>query len=116
MIESALQRQVCDLLFKHGIPYAENASSLSGNARLRGVKPGLRIPGINSAGPDLVVAPGGLCVFRARSVMEAYTVIQEARASAFDVFGLELKSTHRDSCKCKHCAGQREWEKAMRPR
>jgi hypothetical protein len=116
MAESDLQRAVCDLLWQHGIPYAENASSLSGTARKRGVKPGLRVPKINSAGPDLIVAPGGLLVFRARSVMGAYATIQEARESGLSVFGLELKSTHRDECKCRNCSAQRAWAEAMRPR
>lgn len=111
MAEADLQRAVCDLLGKHGIRYARNNSGARGH-----VKFGLRLPGLDSGGPDLIAMPGGMRVFRVRTLMETYVSIQEARESGIAVFGIECKSTHRDSCKCKSCDAQREWAEAVRPR
>ena len=111
MAESDLQRSVYDLLEKHGIRYARNNSGAKGY-----VKFGLRVPGLDGGGPDLIVMPGGMRVFRARSLFDAYAAVQEARESGLAVFGLELKSAHKDSCKCKSCESQRIWAAAMRPR
>lgn len=108
MIESDVQRAVCDLLSRSGVPWARNHTGTRGTTRF-----GLRIPTLDArretrgGGPDLFVAPRGVRVVVVSSVAEAVEALRDAE----DPFFLELK---RPGGKLRE--SQRAWIHFMRER
>lgn len=109
MIESDVQRSVCDLLTKAGVPWARNNTGSRGNVRF-----GLRIPSLEGkretrgGGPDLFVAPRGVRVVVISSPQEAAEALRELTD---EPFFMELKGPDgqlRES--------QRAWIQFMRDR